>query len=201
MLWKVLHSICNMHSICIMPAPGSLVLCRHLEETLSKEQFSLPLFTAKLLYLLFILQPTCIQFPLHQFLRKGTCQDNWWPHHVTKFTRWFYVCILRKFSVVYDIPEHSFPIEISVVYDIVASRIFSCFWEHFISNSFANSFLSSEPLNVSFPQGLLLGILHSSPPPPLFLLFLLCLLYSYMCVCVCVCVCVCTCTHVYVFLS
>ena len=80
-------------------------------------------------------------------------------------------------------------------YDIMASWIFSCFWEHFISDSFANSFLSSEPLNVSFPQGLLLGILHSSPPPPLFLLFLLCLsVFIYVCVCVCarahMCVCV-----------
>ena len=24
MLWKVLHSICNIHSICNMPAPGRL---------------------------------------------------------------------------------------------------------------------------------------------------------------------------------
>ena len=23
MLWKVLHSLCNMHSICNMPAPGT----------------------------------------------------------------------------------------------------------------------------------------------------------------------------------
>ena len=36
MLWKVLHSLCNMHSICNIPAPGSRAfLCRVLRERLS----------------------------------------------------------------------------------------------------------------------------------------------------------------------